>query len=49
MTLTTSSIEEALPLRLPAALRLTPEQFAFVCAENREVVLELSADVVSFR
>jgi len=44
MTLTTSSIEEALPLRLPPALRLTPEQFALVCAENREAVLELSAD-----
>ena len=32
------------PLRLPADLRLTPEQFALVCAENREAVLELSAD-----
>ena len=32
------------PLRLPADLRLTPEQFALVCDENREAVLELSAD-----
>jgi len=44
MMLTTSLIEEALPLRLPAALGFTPEQFALVCAENREAVLELSAD-----
>jgi Uma2 family endonuclease len=32
------------PLRLPAALRLTPEQFELVCTENREAVLELAAD-----
>ncbi|WP_370587007.1 hypothetical protein [Synechococcus sp. WH 8101] len=32
------------PLRLPADLRLTPEQFELVCAENREAVLELAAD-----
>ena len=32
------------PLRLPAALRLTLEQFELVCAENREAVLELAAD-----
>ena len=32
------------PLRLPADLRLTPEQFEQVCAENREAVLELTAD-----
>ena len=31
-------------LRLPHELRLTPEQFALVCAENREAVLELAAD-----
>jgi len=31
------------PLRLPPDLRLTPEQFALVCAENREAVLELDA------
>jgi Uma2 family endonuclease len=29
---------------LPPELRLTPEQFALVCAENREAVLELAAD-----
>jgi Uma2 family endonuclease len=32
------------PLRLPADLLLTPEQFELVCAENPEAVLELSAD-----
>lgn len=32
------------PLRLPAALRLKPEQFELVCAENREAVLELAAN-----
>ncbi len=32
------------PLRFPPELRLTPEQFELVCAENREAVLELSAD-----
>jgi Uma2 family endonuclease len=32
------------PLRLPPDLRLTPEQFELVCAENREAVLELAAD-----
>lgn len=31
------------PLRLPPDLRLTPEQFERVCAENREAVLELDA------
>ena len=31
-------------LRLPHELRLTPEQFELVCAENREAVLELAAD-----
>lgn len=36
--------EALAPLRLPADLRLTPEQFALVCAENREAVLELAAD-----
>jgi Uma2 family endonuclease len=29
---------------LPHELRLTPEQFELVCAENREAVLELAAD-----
>jgi len=32
------------PLRFPPNLRLTPEQFAPLCAENREAVLELAAD-----
>ena len=32
------------PLRLPAELRLTPDQFELVCAANREAVLELAAD-----
>ena len=32
------------PLRLPQDLRLTPEQFELVCAENHEAVLELAAD-----
>ena len=46
MTLTTSptASDVAAPLRLPPDLRLTPEQFALVCAENREAVLELAAD-----
>lgn len=49
MTPTTSpatrvSFDALAPLRLPADLRLTPEQFALVCAENREAVLELAAD-----
>ena len=33
-----------MPLSLPADLRLTPEQFAAVCAANPEAVLELDAD-----
>jgi Uma2 family endonuclease len=32
------------PLRLPADLRLTVEQFQRVCAENPEAVLELGPD-----
>lgn len=46
MTLTTSPAPFDLlaPLRLPHELRLTPEQFELVCAENREAVLELAAD-----
>jgi Uma2 family endonuclease len=32
------------PLRVLPDLRLTPEQFAQLCAENREAVLELAAD-----
>lgn len=31
-------------LRLPLDLRLTPEQFGLVCAENPDAVLELAAD-----
>ena len=44
MTLATGSNPDVLPLRFPSGLRLTPEQFELVCAENREAVLELSAD-----
>jgi len=46
MTLTTSpaALDAPALLRLPPDLRLTPEQFALVCAENREAVLELDAD-----
>ena len=33
-----------LPLKFPSGLRLSPEQFELVCAENRETVLELAAD-----
>jgi len=47
MILTTSpaaASEAVAPLRLPPDLCLTPEQFALVCAENREAVLELAAD-----
>jgi Uma2 family endonuclease len=32
------------PLQFPPGLRLTPEQFALLCSENREAVLELAAD-----
>jgi len=44
MTLATSPNSGVLPLRFPSRLRLTPEQFELVCAENREAVLELGAD-----
>jgi len=44
MTLTPSATPELLPLKFPSGLRLTPEQFELVCAENREAVLELAAD-----
>ncbi|WP_255105814.1 MULTISPECIES: Uma2 family endonuclease [unclassified Synechococcus] len=41
----TAPMDALAPLRLPAELRLTPEQFALVCAENCEAaVLELAAD-----
>ena len=39
-----ASFDALTPLRLPLDLRLTPEQFERVCAENREAVLELAAD-----
>jgi Uma2 family endonuclease len=39
-----SPSEAVAPLRLPSDLRLTPDQFALVCAENRESVLELTAN-----
>jgi Uma2 family endonuclease len=39
-----ASFDALAPLRLPHELRLTPEQFELVCAENREAVLELAAD-----
>ncbi len=39
-----SAVDALSPLRLPPGLRLTPEQFELVCAENREAVLELAAD-----
>ncbi|MBM5818445.1 MAG: Uma2 family endonuclease [Cyanobacteria bacterium K_Offshore_surface_m2_239] len=38
-----SELEPA-PLRLPADLRLTPEQFERVCQANPEAVLELTAE-----
>ncbi len=38
------SIDALGPLRFPPGLRLTPEQFSLVCAENPQVVLELAAD-----
>jgi Uma2 family endonuclease len=48
MTLTANpaaaSFDALAPLRLPRNLRLTPEQFELVCAENRDAVLELAAD-----
>ena len=49
MTLTSPTsppapLDAVAPLRLPAELRLTPEQFEQLCAENREAVLELAAD-----
>jgi Uma2 family endonuclease len=37
-------VDALAPLRFPPDLRLTPEQFALLCAENREAVLELAAD-----
>ena len=40
----TTPFDALAPLRIPPDLRLTPEQFALLCAENREAVLELAAD-----
>ena len=36
----------ATSLRLPADLRLTPDQFALVCTENRDSVLSPDASLV---
>ena len=44
MTLTTSPHSDLPQLRFPADLRLTPDQFELLCAENRDAVLELAAD-----
>ena len=44
MTLTTSPHPDLPQLRLPADLRLTPDQFERLCAENRDAVLELAAE-----
>ena len=44
MTFTSSLNPDLLPLKFASGLRLTPEQFELVCAENREAVLELAAD-----
>ena len=43
-TASAAALDALAPLRLPADLRLTPEQFERVCAENREAVLELDAE-----
>ena len=40
----TASFHASAPLRFPSDMRLTPVQFALLCAENREAVLELAAD-----
>ena len=37
-------VDAPAPLRFPSGLRLTPDQFALLCAENRDAVLELAAD-----
>jgi len=39
-----SGFDAPATLRLPLDLRLTPEQFGLVCAENPDAVLELAAD-----
>ena len=43
MTLFASPVASA-PLRFPSKLRLTPDQCALHCAENRDAVRELAAD-----
>ena len=40
----TAGFDDLAILRLPLDLRLTPEQFVLVCAENPDAVLELAAD-----
>ncbi len=40
----TDSFDALAPLRLPADLRLTPDQFEQICAANPQAVLELTAD-----
>lgn len=40
----TTHVHALVPLRFPSDMRLTPVQFALLCAENREAVLELAAD-----
>ena len=37
-------VDALAPLRFPPDLLLTPDQFALLCAENRDAVLELAAD-----
>jgi Uma2 family endonuclease len=39
-----AAVTGLVPLLLPDDLRLTPEQFALVCAANPDAVLELAAD-----
>ena len=39
----TSAADAIASLRFPSNLRLTPDQFALLCAENRDAVLELAA------
>ncbi len=38
------TLDALAPLRLPADLRLSPEQFTAVCIANPQAVLELSAE-----
>ena len=44
MILTNSPHPDLMRLVFPADLCLTPDQFELLCAENRDSVLELSAD-----